>query len=62
MTDEQWLRAIARYSHDDRIFERDGHLVGGALQLSRLLEDQVKKEPARFAKLVCDFPDGALYR
>jgi hypothetical protein len=31
--------------------------VGGADELAQLLEQQVKREPARFAKLACRFPD-----
>ncbi|WP_375495076.1 hypothetical protein [uncultured Nostoc sp.] len=43
MTDKHWLKAIRRY---DR-----------AAELSDFLEAQVKKEPARFAALVANFPD-----
>ncbi len=56
MSDDQWLSAIARYGQDRETF-REGHFTGGALELSRLLESQVKKEPRRFADLVCRFPD-----
>lgn len=61
MTDEQWLSAIARYDYNDAgsRFERKGELIGGASQLSHLLESQVKKDPARFASLVWQFPDNA---
>jgi hypothetical protein len=60
ITDEQWLRAIAQYDYDDlgSRFERTGELIGGARQLSSLLENQVKKEPARFATLIWRFPDN----
>jgi hypothetical protein len=57
MTDEQWLSAVARYSHDQMRTLRDGELVGGAHELARLLEGQVQRESARFAKLACRFPD-----
>ena len=57
MTDDQWLSAVARYSHDQMRALRDGELVGGAHELAQLLEGQVKREPARFAKLACRFPD-----
>jgi hypothetical protein len=57
MTDDQWLSAIACYSHDQMRALRDGGLVGGAHELAQLLEEQVKREPARFAKLACRFPD-----
>jgi hypothetical protein len=61
MTDEQWLKAIARYDYNDlgTRFQRTGELIGGAHQLSILLESQVKKEPARFASLIWQFPDNA---
>jgi hypothetical protein len=38
---------------------RDGELVGGIHELAELVEGQVKREPARFAKLACGFPDNA---
>ena len=59
MSDEQWLSAIRKYATDDREFVQDGTYVGGALEFSRLLEDRVKHEPMRFAKLVLKFPDQA---
>jgi hypothetical protein len=62
MTDEQWLRAIARYDDNDDAgtrFQRTGKLIGGANQLSSLLKNQVKKETARFAGLIQKFPDNA---
>jgi hypothetical protein len=61
MTNEQWLRAIARYDYDDAgsRFERTGEVIGGAYQLSSLLESQVKKEPVRFAELIWRFPNNA---
>jgi hypothetical protein len=58
MTDEQWLSAVARYSHDQMRALRDGELVGGTHELAQLLKEQVKREPARFAKLACRFPDN----
>jgi len=60
MTDEQWLSAIARYDNDkpESWLQRNGELVGGAGELSRILENQVKKEPARFAFLLLRFPDN----
>ena len=61
MTDEQWLKAISSYVRDDAgsSFQRSGELIGGAHQLSSLLERQVKQEPARFASLIWRFPDKA---
>ncbi len=61
MTDKQWLKAIARYDYNDvrSGFQRTGQIIGEANELSRLLESQVKQEPVRFAKLICQFPDNA---
>ncbi len=60
MTDKQWLKAIARYDYNDvrDRFQRTGQIIGGAYQLSTLLERQVKKDPVRFAKLIWWFPDN----
>jgi hypothetical protein len=57
MTDDQWLSAVARYSHDQMRALPNGELVGGAHELAQLLEEQVKRQPARFATLACRFPD-----
>ena len=59
MGDEQWLSAIRQHDSDEHGLTQDGHLGGGALELSRVLENQVKQEPERFAKLVLEFPDEA---
>lgn len=59
MNDAQWLSAIHQHDTDERDFTRDGHYIGGALELSRLLEKRVKNEPRRFAELVLQFPDHA---
>jgi hypothetical protein len=55
MTDRSWLRAIRRYD----TAERPGadFLKGGSVELSRVLEQQVKVEPERFAKLALRFPE-----
>lgn len=58
MTDEQWLGAVGRYASDREHKWRDGKPLGGAHQLSQMLESQVRKEPLRFARLVLRFPDG----
>ena len=59
MSDEQWLSAIHKHDTDDREFTQDDHYVGGALELSRVLEDRVKRESGRFAELILKFPDHA---
>ena len=61
MTDDQWLRAIAKYCSDDPM---DWHcsgdeLKGGALELARDLEQRVKEEPKRFGLLSLRFPVDA---
>ncbi|MCY4412146.1 MAG: ATP-binding protein [Caldilineaceae bacterium] len=59
MRDGQWLSAIHRHDTDRDDFTQDGRYVGGARELSRVLENQVKREPRRFAELVLGFPDHA---
>ena len=59
MNDEHWLSAIRRYDTDRSDFRQDGRFVGGAIELSRVLEDRVKREPKRFANLVIMFPNRA---
>ena len=58
MTDDQWLRAVAKYdSEGARTFSPDGAGVkGGALELARMLKTRVEKEPDRFASLSLRFP------
>lgn len=56
MTDEQWLRAIAKYDSDDRKDRWKDFLKGGALQLARPLEEHVKLDPLRFGELALRFP------
>ena len=59
MTDDQWLRAIAKYRSEDRIhFSLDG-VTGGAWQLAQVLESRVKEDPSRFARLSLKFPVDA---
>ena len=55
LTDEQWLKAVTRYATDDWRYG-DDEIVGGAHQLSQVLEESVKKEPARFARLARSSP------
>ena len=59
MSDGQWLSAIRQYDSEGSGVGQHGHFVGGAHELSRVLENQVKQEPERFAKLVLEFPDDA---
>lgn len=57
MTNEQWLKAIASYDLDKKYRRNDGRLVNERAVL-HLLENQVKKEPTRFAELVKKFPNS----
>ena len=59
MSDDQWLLAIRQYDSERSGVGQDGHFVGGAHELSQVLENQVKQEPERFAELVLEFPDDA---
>ncbi|MEW6211624.1 MAG: ATP-binding protein [Acidobacteriota bacterium] len=59
MNDEQWLKAMARYNYDWDSANMEERLTGGAVELSRVLEIEVKKEPARFAELCLRIPDDA---
>ena len=59
MGDEEWLSAIRQHNSDEHGITQDGHLGGGARELSRVLENRVKLEPERFAELVLEFPDEA---
>lgn len=54
MTDAQWLKAMRRYATEEWRGGR-GEIVGGAHQLSHVLEDKVEKEPERFARLAMRF-------
>ena len=54
MTDDQWLKAVQRYATEEWWDER-GEIVGGAHELSQVLEENVKKEPERFARLAMRF-------
>ena len=57
MTDDQWLKAVKRYSTEEW-WDGKGKIVGGAYQLSQVLEESVKKEPQRFARLAMRFDAG----
>lgn len=56
MSDQQWLRAIEKYHTDERhIYERDG-VIGGARQLSSVLQARAKEEPERFVAFLEELP------
>ena len=56
MTDANWLSAMAQYDQEHSPYANDAW-VGGAVELSRTLESQVKQDPARFANLAHQMPD-----
>ena len=58
MSDEQWLEAIRQHDTERGNWQR-GPFVGGANELARVLENQVRQDPLRFAELVLRFPDDA---
>ena len=59
MTDEQWLRAIAKYPSEDRIAYSGDGPTGGAWQLAQVLEKRVKEDPNRFVHLGLRLPADA---
>lgn len=54
MTDDDWLKAIARYQ-DERSYSDDIHR-GGARQLASILSEQTKESPTRFVNLLPRIP------
>ncbi len=57
MTNDDWLAAMNRYDSEYTPFSLSNGFTGGALELSRLLETEVRKDPTRFADLASTFPD-----
>ena len=56
MSDKQWLRAIEKYHNDEgQIYERDG-VIGGARQLSAILQARTKEQPERFVAFLERLP------
>lgn len=58
MTDDQWLRAITKYDTEHSSLPAPEPFKGGALELARELENRVKEDPARFARLSLRFPSA----
>ena len=56
MTDANWLSAMAQYDQEYSPYTKDAW-IGGAIELSRILESQTKQDPARFANLAHQMPD-----
>ena len=59
MQNSHWLRAMQKYSSDRSSVDRRGKIVGGAFELSRVLETLTREAPARFAALAHHIPDDA---
>ena len=57
MNDDNWLGAMRRYSSERDSNNLGDWYKGGALQLSQELQNQVKENPERFARLVHKMPD-----
>jgi hypothetical protein len=56
MSDEQWLRAIAKHAGESRDWSR---LTGGATELARELEQATVAEPERFARLALQLNEAS---
>lgn len=54
MSDDAWLGAMRKYDTDRTDYDR---FTGGSRELSRVLQEQVKKHPLRFAHLATRMPD-----
>ena len=52
MSDRSWLSAFEKYRDDERHVHRKGSVIGGARQLSSVLQACVKKDPPRFVALL----------
>ena len=59
MTDEQWLGAMQEYKSKESKHRWENPEKGGALQLAQMLQERVKEEPERFARLSLRFPLNA---
>ncbi|MGA7558976.1 MAG: hypothetical protein WBW12_08670 [Terriglobales bacterium] len=57
MSDEQWLKAMRKYSGVDLRFDRELSLSGGEGQLAMGLMSHAEKDPVRFAALAEKMPD-----
>jgi hypothetical protein len=54
MTDEQWIKAMAKYATDEPDLDL---LRGGAHELSQVLRDAARADPERFARLALRMTD-----
>ena len=60
MTDAEWLAAMSRYRNEREDETRDERMVGGAIEMSRGLEELVREDPGHFARLP-ERMDGSLH-
>ena len=56
MSDHDWMRALRKHTHDEANWNGH-HLVGGALELARLLGSRAKDMPERFSNLALRFSE-----
>ena len=56
MTDDHWRRAIKKYDTQSLEWSGPNFFIGGALQLSQVLEKCAKSDPQRFARLMLTLP------
>lgn len=56
LTDEQWLRAIGRYAHDEIRHDRPAEQGGGVHELAQQLHGATREDPLRFAHLGLRLP------
>jgi hypothetical protein len=59
MTDEQWLKAIAKHNSEEPKIDAEGFFKGGARQFAMVLKGHVEKYPERFAALSLKIPVNA---
>ena len=57
MSDEQWVRAMQKYSGVDHRVDSDGVLLGGEHQIAIYLQSHSQKEPKRFISIADRMPD-----
>lgn len=59
MSDVQWLSAIRRYAKDEDREWLEDRIIGGARELSSMLEKCTEQEPVRFAELMLQLPEDS---
>ncbi|MEL6931146.1 MAG: hypothetical protein AAFO95_21375, partial [Cyanobacteria bacterium J06600_6] len=59
MSDDEWLKAIKKYSHDRDVKGPNNYLWGGAEQLGNVLRECTKEKPNRFSALLLKVPQSS---